>query len=147
MDVFIYMHSVYVSIAIRADCGCVLQYNPPFSIKYDILSKPKASSKQPESAELERKIENYGRIGILKAEYQVTRFWFNLQECVCYHVGVCVCCLDKFSYCCTSRKWGDLFLTLWYTSFFVLLARWIISISMDVFIYMHSAYVSIAMRT
>ena len=66
------MHSVYVSIAIRANCGCVLQYNPPFSIKYDILSKPKASSKQPESAELERKIENYGRIEMFKAEYQVT---------------------------------------------------------------------------
>ena len=42
--------------------------------RYDILSKPKASSKQPESSELERKIENYGKIGILKAEYQVTRF-------------------------------------------------------------------------
>ena len=69
MDVFIYMHSAYVAIATRADCGSVWQYNPPFSIKYDILSKPKASCKQPESAELERKIENYGKIGILKAEY------------------------------------------------------------------------------
>jgi hypothetical protein len=74
MDVFLCAHSAYVAIAIRANCGCVLQYNPPFSIKYDILSKPKASSKQPESSELERKIENYGRIGILKAEYQAIGF-------------------------------------------------------------------------
>ena len=69
MDVFIYMHSAYVAIATRADCGSVWQYNPPFSIKYDILSKPKASSKQPESSELERKIENYGEIEMFKAEY------------------------------------------------------------------------------
>ena len=74
MDVFLCARNDYVTIAIRANCGCVLQYNPPFSIKYDILSKPKASSKQPESAELERKIENYGRIEMFKAEYQVTRF-------------------------------------------------------------------------
>ena len=60
MDVFIYMHSAYVAIATRVDCGSVWQYNWSFSVKYDILSKPKASSKQPESAELERKIENYG---------------------------------------------------------------------------------------
>jgi hypothetical protein len=69
MDVFLCAHSAYVAIAIRADCGSVWQYNPPFSIKYDILSKPKASSKQPESSELERKIRNYGRIEIFKAEY------------------------------------------------------------------------------
>ena len=69
MDVFLCAHSAYVAIAIRADCGSVWQYNPPFSIKYDILSKPKASSKQPESSELERKIENYGRIEMFKAEY------------------------------------------------------------------------------
>ena len=69
MDVFIYMHSAYVSIATRADCGSVWQYNWSFSVKYDILSKPKASSKQPESSELERKIENYGEIEMFKAEY------------------------------------------------------------------------------
>ena len=69
MDVFLCAHSAYVAIAIRANCGCVLQYNPPFSIKYDILSKPKASSKQSESSELERKIENYGGIEMFKAEY------------------------------------------------------------------------------
>ena len=69
MDVFIYMHSAYVAIATRADCGSVWQYNWSFSVKYDILSKPKASSKQSESSELERKIENYGKIGLLKAEY------------------------------------------------------------------------------
>jgi hypothetical protein len=69
MDVFIYMHSAYVAIATRADCGSVLKYNWSFSVKYEILGQPKASSKQPESAELERKIENYGKIGILKAEY------------------------------------------------------------------------------
>ena len=69
MDVFIYMHSAYVAIATRADCGSVWQYNPPFSIKYDILSKSKASSKQPESSELERKIENYGRIVLFKSGY------------------------------------------------------------------------------
>ena len=74
IDACVYEYSAYDSIDTRVDCGSVWQYNPPFSIKYDILSKPKASSKQPESAELERKIENYGRIGILKAEYQVTRF-------------------------------------------------------------------------
>ena len=74
MDVFLCARNYYVAIAIRANCGSAWQYRPSFSIKYDILSKPKASSKQPESAELERKIENYGRIGILKAEYQVTRF-------------------------------------------------------------------------
>ena len=68
MDVFLYARNDYVAIVIRANCGCVLQYNPPFSIKYDILSKLKASSKQPESAELERKIENYGRIEMFKAE-------------------------------------------------------------------------------
>ena len=55
MDVFIYMHSAYVAIATRVDCGSVWQYNPPFSVKYEILGQPKASSKQPESAELERK--------------------------------------------------------------------------------------------
>ena len=53
MDVFIYMHSAYVAIDTRADCGSVWQYNWSFSVKYDILSKSKASSKQPESAELE----------------------------------------------------------------------------------------------
>ena len=74
MDVFLCARNYYVAIAIRANCGCVLQYNPPFSIKYDILSKPKASSKQPESSELERKIRNYGRIEIFKAEYQAIGF-------------------------------------------------------------------------
>ena len=69
IDVFLYAYSAYVSIDTRVDCGCVLQYNPPFSIKYDILSKLKASSKQSESAELERKIENYGRIEMFKAGY------------------------------------------------------------------------------
>ena len=69
MDVFLCARNYYVAIVIRANCGCVLQYNPPFSIKYDILSKLKASSKQPESAELERKIENYGEIEMFKAEY------------------------------------------------------------------------------
>ena len=69
MDVFIYMYSAYVAIATRVDCGSVWQYNPPFSIKYDILSKPKASLKQPESSELEWKIENYGKIEMFKAEY------------------------------------------------------------------------------
>ena len=69
MDVFLCARNYYVAIAIRANCGCVLLYNPPFSIKYDILSKPKASSKQPESSELERKIENYGRIEMFKAEH------------------------------------------------------------------------------
>ena len=69
MDVFLCARNDYVTIAIRADCGSVWQYNPPFSIKYDILSKPKASSKQPESSELERKIENYGEIEMFKAEY------------------------------------------------------------------------------
>ena len=63
------MHSAYVAIATRADCGSVWLYNWSFSVKYEILGQPKASSKQPESAELERKIENYGKIGILKAEY------------------------------------------------------------------------------
>ena len=74
IDACIHAHSAYVAIATRADCGSVWQYNPPFSIKYDILSKPKASSKQPESAELERKIRNYGRIEIFKAEYQAIGF-------------------------------------------------------------------------
>ena len=69
IDACIHAHSAYVAIATRADCGSVWQYNPPFSIKYDILSKPKASLKQPESSELERKIRNYGRIEMFKAEY------------------------------------------------------------------------------
>ena len=69
MDVFIYMHSAYVAIATRADCGSVWQYNWSFSVKYEILGQPKASSKQPESAELERKIENYGRIVLFKSGY------------------------------------------------------------------------------
>ena len=69
IDVFVYAYSAYVVIATRADCGSVWQYNRSFSVKYDILSKPKASSKQPESAELERKIRNYGRIEMFKAEY------------------------------------------------------------------------------
>ena len=69
IDACVYAYSAYDSIDTRVDCGSVWQYNPPFSIKYDILSKPKASSKQPESSELERKIENYGRIGMFKAEY------------------------------------------------------------------------------
>jgi hypothetical protein len=55
IDACIHAHSAYVAIATRADCGSVWQYNPPFSIKYDILSKPKASSKQPESSELRAK--------------------------------------------------------------------------------------------
>ena len=69
IDACIHAHSAYVAIATRADCGSVLKYNWSFSVKYEILGQPKASSKQPESSELERKIENYGRIGILKAEY------------------------------------------------------------------------------
>ena len=69
MDVFIYMHSAYVAIATRADCGSVWQYNWSFSVKYESLGQPKASSKQPESAELERKIENYGRIVLFKSGY------------------------------------------------------------------------------
>ena len=69
MDVFIYMHSAYVAIATRADCGSVWQYNWSFSVKYDILSKLKASSKQSESSELERKIENYGKIVLFKSGY------------------------------------------------------------------------------
>ena len=69
IDACVYAYSAYDSIDTRANCGCVLQYNPHFSIKYDILSKPKASSKQPESSELEWKIENYGEIEKFKAEY------------------------------------------------------------------------------
>ena len=44
-------------------------YNRSFSVKYEILGQPKASSKQPESSELERKMRNYGRIVLFKAEY------------------------------------------------------------------------------
>ena len=51
IDACVYAYSAYVAIATRADCGSVWQYNPPFSIKYDILSNPKANSKQPESSE------------------------------------------------------------------------------------------------
>ena len=74
IDACIHAHSAYVAIATRADCGSVLKYNWSFSVKYEILGQPKASSKQPESSELERKIENYGEIEMFKAEYQVTRF-------------------------------------------------------------------------
>ena len=74
IDVCIHAHSAYVAIATRADCGSVLKYNRSFSVKYEILGQPKASSKQPESAELERKIRNYGRIEMFKAEYQVIGF-------------------------------------------------------------------------
>ena len=83
---------------------------------------------------------------MFKAEYQVIGFWFNLQGCVCCHVGVCVCCLDKFSYCCTSRKWGDLFLTLGSTSFLVLLANTIYFMHIVMFVHAHNTYVSIATR-
>ena len=69
IDACIHAYSAYVAIDTRVYCGSVWQYNPHFSIKYDILSKPKASSKQPESSELERKIENYGEIEMFKAEY------------------------------------------------------------------------------
>ena len=69
IDVCIHAHSAYVAIATRADCGSVLKYNRSFSVKYEILGQPKASSKQPESAELERKIENYGRIVLFKSGY------------------------------------------------------------------------------
>ena len=53
IDACVYAYSAYIAIATRADYGSVWQYNWSFSVKYDILSKPKASSKQPESAELE----------------------------------------------------------------------------------------------
>ena len=66
---FVHARNTYVSIATRHDCGCVMQYNLSFSIKTHILVKPKLGSRQPESAELERKIENYGRIVLFKAEY------------------------------------------------------------------------------
>ena len=101
---FVHARNTYVSIATKHDCGCVMQYRPSFSIKTHILVKPELGSRQPESSEMEQKINNYGRIEILKAEYYVTILCCNLHKCVCYHVGVCVCCLDKFSYCCTSRK-------------------------------------------
>ena len=69
IDVFLYAYSAYDSIDTRADCGSVWQYNRSFSVKYEILGQPKASSKQPESSELERKMRNYGRIVLFKAEY------------------------------------------------------------------------------
>ena len=55
IDACVYAYSAYDSIDTRVDCGSVLKYNRSFSVKYEILGQPKASSKQPESAELERK--------------------------------------------------------------------------------------------
>ena len=69
IDACIHAHSAYVAIATRADYSSVLKYNRSFSVKYEILGQPKASSKQPESSELERKMRNYGRTAIFKAEY------------------------------------------------------------------------------
>ena len=66
MDVFLYARNDYVAIAIRANCGSVWQYNPPFSIKYDILSKPKANSKQPESSEPGAKNRELWKISIIQ---------------------------------------------------------------------------------
>ena len=62
---FVHARNTYVSIATRHDCGCVMQYNLSFSIKTHILGKPR----QPESSEMEQKINNYGRTAIFKAEY------------------------------------------------------------------------------
>ena len=66
---FVHARNTYVSIATRHDCGCVLLYNLSFSIKTHILVKPKLGSRQPESSEMEQKINNYGRTAISKAEY------------------------------------------------------------------------------
>ena len=66
---FVHARNTYVSIATKPYCGCVLQYNLSFSIKTHILGKPELGSRQPESAEPKEKINNYGRIEILKAEY------------------------------------------------------------------------------
>jgi hypothetical protein len=46
-----------------------MQYNLSFSIKTHILVKPELGSRQPESSEMEQKINNYGRTAIFKAEY------------------------------------------------------------------------------
>ena len=69
IDVCIHAHSAYVAIATRADCDCVMQYNLSFSIKTHIIGKPELGSRQPESSEMEQKINNYGRTAIFKAEY------------------------------------------------------------------------------
>ena len=74
IDVCIHACNAYVSIDAKVYCGSAWQYRPSFSIKYNILSKPKLGSKQPESSELERKIRNYGRIVLFKAEYQAIGF-------------------------------------------------------------------------
>ena len=66
---FVHARNTYVSIATKHDCGCVMQYNLSFSIKTHILGKPKLGSGQPESSEMEQKINNYGRTAIFKAEY------------------------------------------------------------------------------
>ena len=66
---FVHARNTYVSIATKHDCGCVMQYNLYFSINTHILGKPKLGFRQPESSEMEQKINNYGRIEILKAEY------------------------------------------------------------------------------
>ena len=66
---FVHARNTYVSIATRHDCGCVMQYNLSFSIKTHILVKPELGSRQPESSEMEQKINNYGRTAISKAEY------------------------------------------------------------------------------
>ena len=85
IDACVYAYSAYVAIATRADCGSVWQYNPPFSIKYDILSKPKASSKQCESADLEQKIKNYGEYN--GALYRVVAKYdvHNITGCVLHN--------------------------------------------------------------
>ena len=66
---FVHERNTYVSIATRHDCCSAWQYRPSFSIKTHILGKPKLGFRQPESIEMEQKINNYGRIEILKAEY------------------------------------------------------------------------------
>ena len=66
---FVHARNTYVSIATKHDCDCVMQYNLSFSIKTHILVKPKLGSRQPESSEMEQKINNYGRTAIFKAEY------------------------------------------------------------------------------
>ena len=78
-------YCAYAAIVIRADCGCMLRYYTSFPIKYDILSKPKASSKQRESADLEQKIKNYGEYN--GALYRVVAKYdvHNITGCVLHN--------------------------------------------------------------
>ena len=56
IDVCIHACNAYVSIAISADCDCVLQYNPSFFYKI----QKDACINQKEWAGAKKKIRNYG---------------------------------------------------------------------------------------